>query len=87
MSAFLYAVGSIMYQTFTLWLAVIGVHLVWDICVSKCCRQRNRIALESWSFRARFSFGVTTMAIMAATIDSYLLTPTLGAGINFFFAG
>lgn len=87
MSQFLYSIGAILYQTFTLWLAVMGVLLVWDIYISKCRGKRNRVELESWGYRAHFSFSVTIVALLAGSVDHYLLTPTLGAGINFFFEG
>lgn len=87
MIQFLYSIGSVLYQFFTLWLATIGVLLVWDIYVSKCRRKRNRLELESWSYRSRFAFACTLTLVFAAAVDAYLISPALGAGINFFFAG
>lgn len=87
MTVFLYAFGSIVYQIFTLWLAMLGVLLLWDVTYSKLRSKRYRRRLASLSANAGAAIVLTAFALAAAAVDLYLLSPALGSGINFFFAG
>lgn len=87
MIQFYYSLGATLYCIFTLWLAMLGVLLTWDVLVSKVRTRRNRRRLNTWGDQLLGATVLTVCAFAAATVDTYLLTPTLGAGINFFFAG
>lgn len=87
MTVFLYALGSIAYQMFTLWLALIGVLLAFDVVASKFRSRRNRRRLNSLGETATHAALFGAFALAAAAVDTYLLSPALGSGINFFFAG
>jgi uncharacterized membrane protein YbhN (UPF0104 family) len=87
MTVFLYAVGSIVYQVLTLWLAMLTLLLLWDVAVSKLRGKRDRRRLDPLGSLAARAIVLTGLALIAAAVDLYLLTPALGTGINFFFAG
>jgi hypothetical protein len=85
MTQFLYAFGSIIYQILTLWLAMLGVLVLFDAAVSKLRRYRR--PMEPLGNAAISAAVLVGFALLAAAVDTYILSPTLGAGINFFFAG
>lgn len=85
MTIFLYSLGSILFDVFTIWLAMLGVLFVFDLLVSKCRRKRNRRRLARLSETAGAATMVTVFALLAGSVDHYIMTPALGAGINFFF--
>lgn len=84
MDQFIYILGHILYDCFTLWLAMVGALFLWDVVNSKC-RKRKR-PLEGWRDYTFHGAILTAFALAAGSIDFYLLSPALGAGINFFFA-
>lgn len=86
MEYFLYALGTLAYNVFVLWLAMIGVIAVFDICVSKLRHRRNRRRLNSLSDWSVTAAALTLFALAAGTVDHYILAPALDGGINFFFA-
>ena len=88
MEHFLYALGSIIYDVFTIWLAMLGVLLVYGYSMGICdrllkYRKRIRSRLHGEHMLAAAIF--TGMALAAGTVDHYILSPALGTGINFFF--
>lgn len=90
MIQFLYALGSIVYDVLTIWLAFLGVIMVWGFFVGGLNyltgnRKRFRSDLHGEHLLTATIF--TAFALAAGTVDHYILTPALGAGINFFFAG
>lgn len=85
MTQFLYMLGSILFQLGTLWLGILVMLFSWDVLCSKCRKRRQR--LESIKTLAVFTSAVTVLALAGAAVDTYLITPALGSGINFFFAG
>lgn len=87
MAGFLYNVGFIVYQIFTLWLAMLGVLMAWDVVISKLRSKRRRRRLCDATEYVMHASILTVFALAAACFDTYILSPTLGAGINFFFAG
>ena len=87
MTQFLYAFGSIVYHILTLWLAMLGVLLLWDVAVSKLRSKYNRRRLTSLAETAVVALVLVGLALLAAAVDTYMLSPALGSGINFFFAG
>lgn len=90
MIQFLYALGSIVYDVLTIWLAMLGVLLVWGYGSGILDRLRGRRKRIRSEFSGEHMLGATiftAFALAAGTVDHYILTPALGAGINFFFAG
>lgn len=87
MTQFYYVLGVTLYSILTLWLAMLGVLFVWDILASKARHRHHRLPLNTLAENSIGATVMTVFAFVAAAVDTYLLTPTLGAGIHFFFAG
>lgn len=83
MTLFLYALGSVIYDVFTIWLAMLGVLLAWDLVESKMRRSR----MDSFRSTGAAAAYFTALAVLAGFISNDIVAPALGAGINYFFAG
>lgn len=87
MIQFIYAVGTIVVQVFTLWLAMLGVLFLWDVAYSKLRSKRSRCGLFSVAENAITAAILTAFALAAGSLDYYIITPGLESGISYFFAG
>lgn len=85
MTQFLYTLGALLFQLGTLWLGILVVLFGFDVLCSKCRKKRQ--GLESFATLAVFACITTALALAGAALDTYLITPALEAGINYFFAG
>lgn len=83
MESFIYTLGWLLYDCFTLWLAMVGALFLWDVVNSKC--RKRTLPLEGVRAYAFHGVLLTAFALAAGSLDYYILTPTLGSGINFFF--
>lgn len=48
MTQFYYVLGVTLYSIFTLWLAMLGVLITWDVLVSKARTRHRRRSLNTW---------------------------------------
>lgn len=84
MTGFFFALGYLIYDIFTIWLAMLGVLFIFDVAVSKL--RRRRLKLQSWLDHVSAASIFTAFALAAGTVDHYILSPALGAGIQFFWS-
>lgn len=78
---------AVILSALMVFLACIGVLLVWDISARKLCSKRNRQSLDSMRYYVASAGHLTWFVILVNLVYSYLLTPAVGGCINFFFAG